>query len=74
MRAHLGMAPVQGVAHSQDDIAGCHGPGVAFAGGGLPVMATIQQEYLGYVSLGDLLSNTLQCRNQPLAGQDIKLA
>ena len=55
----LGMAPVQGVAHSQDHVAGCHGPGTALAGGGLPVMAAVQQEDLGYVPLRNLLSNTL---------------
>ena len=32
LRAHLGMAPIERVADRQDHIAGCHGPGIAFAG------------------------------------------
>ena len=58
--ADLSMAPIQGVADSQHHIAGCHGPCAALAGGGLPVMAAVQQEDLGNVPLCYPLTNTLQ--------------
>lgn len=59
MQVHLGVAAVEGVADSGDDVGRAHGAGARLAGRRLAVMAAVQQKYLGRAASCDALPHAL---------------